>query len=971
MSTARQLISERKFNEAVKILAEIVKNEPNRLDEVESQMAIVRSVRNQYNLYYEQLIAILRKEDFTEQDIIAAYGLIDDIMALDPYPDQTVITFLEVARRTVAFRYHDIRFRGIMDRALALILQARYWEAIALYTEAIGFYRGIFIENRPEHIIREADNTVQEARETINRFLAFQTPYLQAAERARRESARDAQFMLNSAEYNDLVNVIRRMAAAREEASAMLTRIEQRVNQLLLPIEFDIPYLSSISTVMRGRRAGAEEGVFAAIGFLWDSIIDENTALLTGHSDTHFSRGRMQFNNGQYRDAEISFGFAKNRNDIIYNLVSLRGYNISAAGGFDHYEWLSILPDHLPQYYEAEKKARAANDYILLSQIMQRITAIENNLLRETVFNNIITARNQVVSDNRMISVNHAAWQESEESMLRLIQADFSVDNALAVSTEMKNLFGVHEARLNSLSASLIRIGVDLVYLPVSRDLQAQLAHVRPGFEMVDGIQTVIGEGDAAFTITARYNQRAMELFTGSLAGFAITENNLRNILTIIYESSEDALSADALREPEESINNDLAVIASIRGDIERYMQISRDFLIRAEVHRTQADRFIADARANLDRDNFDVARESLRLAGESYASSLSLNEDPVLRANSDREIFALSDEILRRQSAFVVEAVRRNINEARDLYTRERFGDAENILQNSQTLWRTVNDEDVNPELEFWLSLVRTALSVRTGRVIAEADPLFREMTQVLNLARNDYLNAIAANQRGNRAEMLRHLNQAEEKLLLVTIPFPINQEASVLSLRIMQLRDQQAFNVMFRERYDMAVGMIDVNPGEAHLILNDLRAINPNFPGIDQAIIRTEIRLGMRTPPPDPARIREAETLLQRANAIFLTNVRSNFPIAIAYLNRAFELNPNDGRITALRDRVQTEIGGTATIVLSSEAQQQYRLAEQEFINGNFFTSLAIVERLLQDPRNRNYTPLLELRRRIEARI
>ncbi len=120
----------------------------------------------------------------------------------------------------------------------------------------------------------------------------------------------------------------------------------------------------------------------------------------------------------------------------------------------------------------------------------------------------------------------------------------------------------------------------------------------------------------------------------------------------------------------------------------------------------------------------------------------LSFNEDPELRAFSDREILALSDEIIRLQTALVIETVRKNLNKARDLYVREQFGDAESLLINSQTMWKTVNTED-NEEVQYWLNLVQTALSIRSGRVIAETDPLFSEMTQVINLARNDYITA------------------------------------------------------------------------------------------------------------------------------------------------------------------------------------------------------------------------------------
>ena len=97
----------------------------------------------------------------------------------------------------------------------------------------------------------------------------------------------------------------------------------------------------------------------------------------------------------------------------------------------------------------------------------------------------------------------------------------------------------------------------------------------------------------------------------------------------------------------------------------------------------------------------------------------------------------------------------------------------------------------------------------------------------------------------------------------------------------------------------------------------------------------------------------------------------MKSNYPSALEYLKKAFVLNPDNDKITVLKDRVQAEMGGNTTVVLSKHAQEQFRLAEQEYINGNYYAAFAIVHKLLQDKKNRNYYPLLELKRRIDSKI
>jgi hypothetical protein len=58
-----------------------------------------------------------------------------------------------------------------------------------------------------------------------------------------------------------------------------------------------------------------------------------------------------------------------------------------------------------------------------------------------------------------------------------------------------------------------------------------------------------------------------------------------------------------------------------------------------------------------------------------------------------------------------------------------------------------------------------------------------------------------------------------------------------------------------------------------------------------------------------------------------------------------------------------------GTGVIVLDSYSQDEYTKAVQEFQRGNTLNALAIVQQLLQNPKNRNSTLILELQRRIES--
>ncbi|MDX9800577.1 MAG: hypothetical protein RBT69_04485 [Spirochaetia bacterium] len=973
MPAAKQLVEEKKYSEAVKLLAEVVKNQPERLDEVESLMAVIRGARNQYNINYSNLIQLLKKENLTDQDIAEAYNLINEMEKIDADPDQAIAKSFESARRTIVFRYNDLQFRDIMDRALVLLDEKKYWEALALYSSAVGLHRDFFVEDyAEEEIVTEADTMIAAVKNLIQLQIDRKNEFTLAAAKAEAESSITSAEFLRSGEYTDLNNIIARMANIREQAASSALSIDLKKQELLREGDYDVPYLSTANRVILGRTSiEQDEGVLAAIDLIWNNTVDENSQLLSSAANDFFDKGEEMFASGEYAEAENSFLLSKDRSEKELPLIRLKGYSITPANSLELSESdIRKIYNYMPQYLEAEKMMKAGGDYATLSQIMQRIAVIEKNYTDEKEFNQLLAYRQQVSADNTMVSINQKAWEENETSLRKLKNNSFEVDNPLDLSIQMKELFENYGQRFTELAVIVTRTGFDLVYDPLSGELEDEKENAEKGFKLVEGTVQTIGSGADVYTANIKYPQQAVFIFRDTLERAAATEREFRTLKSLIADLGSSASSHPLIAESSGNAEKALSEIDSLKNKINRYQQSAQELLTQAEIFRNQGNRYLAEAKLNLDRLNFNLAREKLQQAREGYLNSLTFNEDEELRNNSDREIAAISEEIVRLQTKAVVETVRKNLVLARDYYTRERFGDAENLLINSQTMWRSVNTED-NKEIEYWLSLIQTALSVRSGRFIAETDPLYNEMTQVLNLARSDYAKAVEADKAGNRDEMLRLLSSAEEKLRYINIPFPLNQETSVLSLKILKLKDKDNFNTLFRERYELARERIDINPSESYIMLKDLQVINPSWPGINQTIYRAEIKLGIRTPPPDQAKIREAETLYQRAYSIVLSNVRSNYPTALEYLNRAFELNPDSAKITSLKDRVQSEMGGTTLVVLSSYAQQQYRLAEQEFINGNYYASLAIVEKLLQDNKNRNYSPLIELKRRIDSKI
>jgi tetratricopeptide (TPR) repeat protein len=309
-------------------------------------------------------------------------------------------------------------------------------------------------------------------------------------------------------------------------------------------------------------------------------------------------------------------------------------------------------------------------------------------------------------------------------------------------------------------------------------------------------------------------------------------------------------------------------------------------------------------------------------------------------------------------------------LTNARDYYYAGNLEQAEDVLVRAQNRWSTTNSTE-EPEVVYWLGLVRGALSLQSGRTIPVTAPLYAEMSQLLSDAKKNYDEGVRLLSGNQRQEGLVRFSEARQKTREVRLMFPMNQDARLLELRVDQQTDQEAFTTAFRQRLTEAVAGTkpNVRSVESFAELQDLVEINPRYPGIQQMLSQAEIDMGYRPPPPDPRDLARSTQLTQMAMTIINARNSAQYEVALAQLNEALQLNPNNNQAMTGKDQVQTWMTGTGVIVLDSYSQDEYTRAVQEFQRGNTLNALAIVQQLLQNPNNQRSTLILELQRRIES--
>jgi hypothetical protein len=156
-----------------------------------------------------------------------------------------------------------------------------------------------------------------------------------------------------------------------------------------------------------------------------------------------------------------------------------------------------------------------------------------------------------------------------------------------------------------------------------------------------------------------------------------------------------------------------------------------------------------------------------------------------------------------------------------------------------------------------------------------------------------------------------------------------------------------------------------------EAYADILNLAEINPGYPNMRAIITQAEIDIGIRPPPPNPADITRSRELTASANRILESNQTAQYAVARAQLDEAIRLNPQNQEAPRVRDRLISRTNVPGNIVLSSQDEADYQRALQELQSGNNLVAFALVERLMQNPNNRNVTKLVELQRRIQLAL
>lgn len=967
--TAEELIEEGRYNEAVGILQNVARDDPNRFDEAERLLQRVRRIRTRYNELWQHLIDTLRNEP---ENVEAANAIIEEMESLGDAPTEEALREFELWRDIVRLRFNLNRFEEISVRALELMEANEYPEAMQEYARGLGLFRAEFEHAEyPEEVVEqgttaqaelariaaESGSSFEAADEAVDRFIEL------FADREAEPSGIEPLIQQLVDSFGPLADSEFRTAGIGDYFRNLDSEV-RRIREMNDPD----PYLTFHRWFAYGRSANAgEEGMFAAVRRFTEERLDYIVERIDGTVDGLLAEGNVHLETEAFDNARATYETASRLLLLAAETFEVQDRREEARTQLAATVERAEIPNR-----DAERAA-----FRLVSEASAAIATLAEER------GNLPALADAGAGLAALESAWITAGERFDDAREALGRYEEAFDRRAGGGERAERYFARLDPHVDTLYGDIASRAVDTAYAYLSAgnrqyastydSLARELSHAEligiggVPYDTPEQIPAEPDEPDDPDEIVYRYPDIAIE----RLQEVDSSLSQLADEVNAMIEAFADP--REPIRESErvERERIELESLATRLGDLVTRNNTAMEEMGRriaeAEMLRDDVRALLAEAEAILN-DDPEAAGDLFSDAEDLLVDALELQQHTEFRDYVDAQLADAGDRIQASLFEATVGEVRELIDEGRRLYRQDNFGRAEQALLDAQERWNRVNETE-NSEIRYWLRLTQSALNLQTDRDLADTDPLYRPLGSYLNLAYSAFERAEEERARGNdeRAEQL--LARAEDNIQSVTVARPFNREARVLGLQIIELLNPNEFDTIFEERFNQAMQAMDETPFEALNDLYDLQEVEPDWPGLEQAIFNAEIAAGVREPPRDEASVERSNELEQQARAIFDPGDMSAIEEAVSLLEEAIQLNPDNDDARALLDEVRLAQGSTAAPTLSSSELQRFRRAENHFLDGQIGRALVIVEQLWQEEENRRYPPLADLRSRMVA--
>ena len=990
-----RLIRRTEYDEALRQLNIYIEKNPEKFDNAQTRIKRIMHARNQYSILAERLITLIQTDPGNNKEI---YEITAQLEKFEKHPSDQNLQFIADLKKSAEFNYFRALFLEIQNETAAKSKAGEYIAAVEKAKEGFWLYRDNFYdqwENNPEitgavdKTLAELDLRIAEFEEKnyLPRLNNTVNDFIKAVKAEQYEQAvnRLAEVEDTFRNYNRLREGIIQVGADLQSQFAQVQKLDSdSTDASFLPFMFR--FVFGVETV-------PDSGILGAVDAQWNAALGRMNEAVYAVLLKKYGTYETAINNAFVSEVGRYCNLDRRVLDI---------YKIASAGKNGH-----ALKNPYDSYY-------ATCDYAQnLSESALRLTQVRTDILTLTegqkkdiaqikadsnekakLIKNLFDSNDKITAlagNKEKQHISSYAWavgsnpdftglSELYEKTLDdiFVKEEEALTGSWAEITEYysKDASRIYEGALvYYTSADKYREGFftkipDNILKELNRDISKSL----------DYQNTFNANPELDFGIVYSYPDISYKIsqHTKSLAEKGIA--TLGSYNTVILENfnshpqqKENEQIQEYVKTAQQNIESERQKLIQLISQSQSQAALAQKQMTAAQLARNEADLRFNEAQNALRREDFDTARKKLQDALSKYDEALMNQNDETLRSETDRKLQVLGESIAKAENELVVREVRDLKTRAKDAYFNGRFDDAEKYLNQAKIRWAVTNVNE-DEEITNLLNFVNTAISMKTGREILPSAPQYPEMSQLLNMAYQYFDEGSRKIGEGDRAGGEADLALALESIQKLQYVYPLNQEASILTLRINRLLDPKKFNEEFAQKIEMARMMCKSNDTrqEGYANLLDYYELDSSYKGLKDLIYQVEIDIGIRQKPVSNTGANRAKKLVADAQKIYNSagNDTAKLQSALSKIDEALALVSDNKEAMALKDKITTKIGGNTSTVLSTEDERLYQLAIQRLQNNNVVGANAIVEQLLKKPQNQNSQKIKELKNKIEAR-
>jgi len=1020
-----RLIRQTDYSEALRQLNIYIEQKPEYFDNAQRLIKIIMNRRKQYSVLAEEAI---KSSTENPEDHETPAKIILQMRSIEKNPPAEIKRMIDLLEEMHLFKYYAYLFDSIQEESSALSQNGDYFGAIdKIRAEGFDIYKDEFYNQAEE--IEGLEQTVSDMEAVLARLNSAIDRYkdnslhkefdnitaqlLTAIKRSDYEQSRllFPEFLRIYSSYSDLRNEVYKCGI---DVSALYEIVKEADSSVT-----DASYLPFMQRFILGIQSQEDSGILGAIDCKYrinlESIKNAVEEVVKAYNTNYLSELPADILSDSVDYARLSDQsifvlpvqqFASLGKDVnaLYSLL-----NTELEMPLGRYPSYDISLDY--EYELAQKTTQLLNntqEFKKERQLQQQLLAQKESVNAAQLVTDLfdsVSRMSQVLGVKSQLLPSYFEWGQSYNQAYELYQSDTGSQDYTMDWSEHTKLYLSYLDSLFEESASTITGSWEIITQTYKNDADScveALEKLQNGAKLYsNGFNEHISQ--AVYSDISSSAQKELEYIqslpaqTSPLYFYPELENNIYAYLQTSAEGytedlreKQNALSENLNAHEDWQSNQDLVALVEdavdyIQQSISRIglmsvnaglaMEENQLKLDEAAYAKNYADSVIEEAKEAYNEGDLDKAEKLLLEASESYAESLSLADSNELRSSADSIKTELGAKIMDAKNERVIKESRTLYTQAREALNYDRYDDAETYINAAINKWAETHTEE-NPEFTDFLELVNTAVSMKTGRVLLPSDPLYAEMSQLLSIAYQYYDEGEACIKNKDTSGAEEALNSAVENLNKFKAVYPLNQEASLLLLKIDRLRDPAKFEEEFEQKVETAIAQSKNKDtmSQAYNTLTDYYNLEPDYPGLKNILYNLEIELGMRQRPVDNSAASRSTRLTNQAERQF-NNAGSNeskLNAALDLVNEALKLNPNNSAAQALKDRISLKIGSSSVIVLSSSDQNLLTQAKKAYQAGNIDSANTFMLRLLNsNPDNIKVKEVADLNNKIKSQL